>query len=58
MRRQAPEMDEGPQAFERFRNAVKQVLSVPKSALPPIAHRPPATQKNTEATARDLKRKK
>lgn len=29
------ELNEGPQAFERFRDAVKSVLRVQKSALPP-----------------------
>jgi hypothetical protein len=28
------EMDEGPQAFERFRDAMKAILTVPKSAMP------------------------
>lgn len=29
------EMLEGPEAFERFRKAVKAVLKIPKSAMPP-----------------------
>jgi hypothetical protein len=33
------ELDEGPAAFERFRKAVKTLLTVPKSALPPRPHR-------------------
>jgi hypothetical protein len=29
------EMIEGPEAFDRFKEAVKAVLTVPKSAMPP-----------------------
>jgi hypothetical protein len=35
MKAHTHEMDEGQGAFERFRRAVKTVLTVPKSALPP-----------------------
>lgn len=39
MKASSAELQEGPQAFERFRQAVKAVLTVPKSALPPRPHR-------------------
>jgi hypothetical protein len=39
------EMNEGPQAFEAFRNAARRILSLPKSALPPDPFKKPKRQK-------------
>ncbi len=35
----------GPEAFALFRDAMKKILSVPKSALPPSPYKPHRTKK-------------
>ena len=42
-----PEMIEGPEAWDRFRTAMKSIITVPKSALPPSPYKqsPPKTKK-------------
>jgi hypothetical protein len=42
------EIDEGPQAFERFRNAMKAILTVPKSAMPPSPFKKNKAKKTRE----------
>jgi hypothetical protein len=46
-----PEMVEGPEAWERFRNAMKTIVKVPKSALPPnpFSQSPPKKKKKSGA---------
>ena len=39
------ELHEGPEAFTRFREAVKKILAVPKSDVPNPFNKPKATNK-------------
>jgi hypothetical protein len=39
------EMIEGPEAFTLFRDAMKKILCVPKSALPPSPYKPHTKKK-------------
>jgi hypothetical protein len=50
MKTRAPEMIEGPEAFERFRDAVKRILTVPKSAIPNPFGKRKANKKTKEKT--------
>jgi hypothetical protein len=40
-------MIEGPEAWERFRNAMKAIIRVPKTALPPSPFKSAAKKKRT-----------
>lgn len=42
-----PEMIEGPEAWERFKSAMKAIVKVPKSALPPTPFGKKAAKKKT-----------
>jgi hypothetical protein len=41
------EMIEGPEAWERFRAAMRAIIKVPKSAMPPSPFKKSATKKKT-----------
>jgi hypothetical protein len=45
MKSSSAEMHEGPEAFNRFRKAMKTIMSVPKSAVVPSRRKTPATKK-------------
>ena len=46
------EMDEGPQAFERFREAMKTIVAQKKNAVMPLKEQKPVTKKAAARKAR------
>jgi hypothetical protein len=47
-----PEMLEGTEAFEKFRDAMKAILTVPKSAMPPSPFKKWKPKRTTKALDR------
>ena len=45
MKQSHADIQEGPEAFDRFRKAMKTIVSVPKSAVVPARRKTPAQKK-------------